>query len=53
MVDMKQSTCELSHTYHYQKQSVPRLFLFFFLTNSIIIACSNNSADWVNLCLIS
>ena len=52
MVDMKQNTCELSHTYHYQKQSVPRLFLFF-LTNSIIIACSNNSADWVNLCLIS
>ena len=46
MVDMKESTCELSHTYHYQKQSVPRLFLFF--TNSIIISCSNNSGDWVN-----
>ena len=52
MEDIKESTCELSHTYHYQKQSVPRLFLFFF-TNSIIIACSNNSGDWVNLSLIS
>ena len=52
MVDMKESTCELSHTYHYQKQSVPRLFLFLF-TNSIRIACSNNSGDWVNLSLIS
>ena len=51
MVDMKESTCELSHTHHYQKQSVPRLFLF--LTNSIITACSKNSGDWVNLCLIS
>ena len=52
MEDIKESTCELSHTYHYQKQSVPRFFLFFF-TNSIIIACSNNSGDWVNLSLIS
>ena len=28
--------------YHFQKQSVSR----FFFTNSIIMACSNNSDDW-------